>query len=62
MTSDDLLLRTSLDPADVLAAARAALMRVDPQLAIVDTKALTERVAAATAARRFTVSLVALFA
>lgn len=54
--------RTAADPGAAAAAVRAALRRVDPSVAVPKVRTMAQVVSAATAARRFQLGLLALFA
>jgi len=54
--------RTGADPGAATAAARAALRRADPLVAVPRVRTMAEVVSAATAARRFQLGLLAIFA
>jgi putative ABC transport system permease protein len=58
----ELVIRTSVPPASVATAVRAAIARVDPQIPIADVRTLREVVDAETAPRRVQVNVLASFA
>jgi hypothetical protein len=59
--TNNMLVRTSGDPRDVLPAIRTAVRRIDPELPLTRIQTLAERLNEALAPRRFTLWLVGLF-
>jgi predicted permease len=60
--SSDLIVRSTLPPASLVATVRAALADVDPSMSIVEVRPLTELVERAVSPRKFLLSLLAAFA
>ena len=58
----NIVLRSALPPADAVAAARATLKTIDPNLAIAEIHTMGELVSQATARRRFQTTLLTVFA
>ena len=60
--SSDLIVRSTLPPASLVATARAALAEIDRSMSIVEVRPLTELVERAVSPRKFLLSLLAAFA
>jgi putative ABC transport system permease protein len=59
--ANNLIVRTASDTGEVVPAIRTVVRRFDPELPLTEIEALDDLVAAATASRRFTLTLVLLF-